>query len=1003
MKCGQCGTSNRDNLSHCARCGAAIVSMGDGETALPLTLGIEKAAAVPASSPRPLHSADPSRMATAGGWTTQADGRGAATNVDCGPRYQIDRLLGQGGMGAVYKAWDKELGRPVALKLISPSVALNPEVEQRFKHELLLASKISHKNILRIHDMGESAGVKFISMAYVEGEDLHEILAREGKLPLDRTLKIARQMCAALEAAHNEGVVHRDFKPHNILVDRHDNVYVSDFGIAKSLESDAGMTRAGEIVGTPRYMAPEQVEGKKIDARVDLYALGLILYEMVTADIPFRATTTLQLMLARVQEVPKSPKTVNPELPEWLVQVIMKCLERDPERRYQHAGEILRDLQAGTAPVGSKSVQLTIPSMGVTVSRTSLGIAGVILFLAALLALPSVRHRIFGSGVAVKAVHQPVTVLVADFSNRTGDPMFDSTFEPVFNLALEGASFINAYSRGDARKVARKISNRGEKLDESIAQRVAVSQGIGVVVGGLLDRQGSGYVVSARAIQSVTGKTVASVEVSAPSKDQLLVAAGNAAAAIRKGLGDDTSDSAQRFATETLTAISLEAVHEYATGAEALSDGRFDESRRSFLNAVELDPNFGLAYAALASVSRNLGQLQDSGKYAKLALAHIDSMTERERYRTRGFYYLLNDNEQKCVEEYSALITRYPFDVAARNNRALCLVDSRNIPQAVEDMHRAVEILPKRSLYRANLALYSAFAGDFQSAEREARALMQLDPSFAPAYVALAYGQLGRRQVGEASDTYRKLATLSPFGASLAASGLADLALYEGRFSEAVSILEQGAAADVAAKNTDRAADKLAALAHVQLVRGEKARALKATESALANSTASNVRFLAARIFAQAGELARARQLASELTAELQSDRQAYGMLIESEIALQDGDARKAIKLATDANHQLDSWISHFDLGRAYLEAAAFAEADSEFDLCLKRRGEAVSLFLNLVPTYGLFPPVYYYQGRVREGEKSAGFADSYKEYLDIRGKAGQDALIPELIRRVGR
>ncbi len=947
---------------------------------------------------------DLSQMPTAGGWTTQDNASSHnAEDVDCGPRYQIERLLGQGGMGAVYKAWDQELDRPVALKLITPGLVPGPEIEQRFKQELLLASRISHKNILRIHDLGESTSGKFISMAYVEGEDLHQILARHGRLPLDRTLKMARQMCAALDAAHNEGVVHRDFKPHNILVDKNDNVYVSDFGIAKSLEGDTGMTKAGEIMGTPRYLAPEQVQGKKIDYRVDLYALGLILYEMATGDIPFHASGTLQLIYMRVQEPPVSPKTVNPDLPDWLVQVIMKCLERDPELRYQHARDILQDLVAGTAPAKSKSVKITIPSMGVVLSPTSLGIAAAVLLLAVALGIPSLRHRIFEGGTASKKVHQPVGVLVADFSNRTGDPMFDSTFEPVFNLALEGASFINAYSRGDARKLARKLSNRSEKLDESTAQRVAVSQGIGAVVGGLIDRQGSGYVISARAIQPVTGATIASVDLSTSSKDQLLVAATNAAAAIRKGLGDDTSDSAQRFAAETLTAISLEAVHEYALGVEALADGRFDESRGSFLKAVDLDPNFGLAYAALGSVSRNLNHLQDAGKYVKLALAHIDNMTERERYRTRGFYYLLNDDLPKCVEEYSALITRYPFDIGARNNRALCLVDSRNIPQAVEDMRQIVDILPKRSLYRANLALYSAFAGDFPAAERESRALLQLDPSFAPGYVALAYAQLGQHQFREATDTYQKLARLGESGASWAASGLADLALYEGRFADAAIILERAAAADLAAMHPDSAADKFAALANIQLARGDKRSALTAANNALGSSKGTNIRFLTARVFVEAGELARARALASELASELQMDRQAYGTLIESELATKEGDARKAIKLASDANRQLDTWIGHFDLGKAYLEAAAFTQADSEFDICLKRRGEAVSLFLDLVPTFGCFPPVYYYQGRVREGEKSAGFAESYKAYLDTRGQAGEDPLIPELLGRLGR
>ncbi|MGZ4822633.1 MAG: serine/threonine-protein kinase, partial [Terriglobales bacterium] len=346
------------------------MAKGDEETFVGVSLPPMPAAANAAagSAPAPERPADPSHVPTAGPWAALGTA-GHADQVDFGPRYRIDRMLGQGGMGAVYKAWDKELNRPVALKLIRPGLALDAVLEQRFKQELLLASKISHKNILRIHDLGEAGGIKFISMAFIEGQDLHQLLQREGKLETGRAVKIACQLCAALQAAHGEGVVHRDLKPQNILLDKHENVYVSDFGLAKSLEQDTGMTRSGEFLGTPRYMAPEQVQGGKIDHRADLYALGLMLYEMVTGDVPFHADTTLQLMYKRVHEAPKNPKTLNPDLPEWVVRVIMKCLERDPQQRYQASAEILRDLEAGTAPAASNTVQIALPSFGIAISR----------------------------------------------------------------------------------------------------------------------------------------------------------------------------------------------------------------------------------------------------------------------------------------------------------------------------------------------------------------------------------------------------------------------------------------------------------------------------------------------------------------------------------------------------------------------------------------------------------------------------------------------------------
>ncbi|MGH9726254.1 MAG: serine/threonine-protein kinase, partial [Candidatus Acidiferrales bacterium] len=204
---------------------------------------------------------------------------------DFGPRYRIESLLGQGGMGRVYKAYDKDLDRTVAIKVVRQGMMGDVDALKRFKQELLLASKISHKNILRIHDMGEVGEIKFITMAYVEGQDLQRIILDNPKMPIERMLSFAQQLAEALAAAHSEGVVHRDLKPQNILVAKNDQIYVSDFGLAKSFEEGAvGMTKTGAFLGTPRYMSPEQVEGKPADQRSDLYAYGLILYEMAVGD-----------------------------------------------------------------------------------------------------------------------------------------------------------------------------------------------------------------------------------------------------------------------------------------------------------------------------------------------------------------------------------------------------------------------------------------------------------------------------------------------------------------------------------------------------------------------------------------------------------------------------------------------------------------------------------------------------------------------------------------------
>ena len=372
-------------------------------------------------------------------------------------------------------------------------------------------------------------------------------------------------------------------------------------------------------------------------------------------------------------------------------------------------------------------------------------------------------------------------------------------------------------------------------------------------------------------------------------------------------------------------------------------------------------------------------------------------MTERERYRTRGLAFKWSSDYHACVKEFGDLITRYTADTMARNNLAGCLTYLREWPKAMDEMRQAIKILPKRALFRENLALYAAYSSDFQTAEQTARAIE--DPGLF-GVLPLAFAQVLQGQVPQATETYQSLAKIDQQGASYTASGLGDLALYEGRFTDAERILAQGAAADVAAKDPDRAAAKFAALGYARVMRGRKGPAIAAAQSALANTQAVKIRFLTARIFLEAGDTAKARALVASLAAEPQAEPQAYGKIVDGEAALKSGDARQAIKTLLEANALFDTWMGHFDLGRAYLEDGQFLQADSEIDRCIRRRGEVLALFLDEEPTYGYLPPVYYYQGRVREGLNNKKFAESYRSYLTIRAQSKEDPLLPEVRRR---
>jgi serine/threonine protein kinase len=258
-------------------------------------------------------------------------------------RYEILQLLGEGGMGAVYKAQDRELNRPVALKLIRPELAANPSIVARFKQELLLSQQVTHKNVIRIYDLGDSDGVKFITMEFVEGQDLRELIVKKKKFSPDEAVEIVKQVCRALEAAHGVGVIHRDLKPQNIMRDKTGRILVMDFGMARTVEGD-GMTQTGALVGTMEYMSPEQALGKDLDQRSDLFAVGLILYELLTGKMPFKAESALASLIKRNQERAMPVSDHDGTIPRPVSDIVSKCLERDPGQRYQSASAMLEDL-----------------------------------------------------------------------------------------------------------------------------------------------------------------------------------------------------------------------------------------------------------------------------------------------------------------------------------------------------------------------------------------------------------------------------------------------------------------------------------------------------------------------------------------------------------------------------------------------------------------------------------------------------------------------------------
>jgi tetratricopeptide (TPR) repeat protein len=981
MICTQCGTENSASSSACIKCASPLPFRPPG-------LGVSTSGKIPDGS--------------------SAAGTAAPSQpIDFGPRYRVERLLGEGGMGAVYLAYDLELDRHVALKLVRPELLSNPEALQRFKQELLLASRISHRNILRIHDLGEHKGLRFVSMSFVEGEDLHKILSREGKLPLERTLNIARQLCSALEAAHAERIVHRDLKPQNVLMDSSDHVYILDFGLAKSVgETDVtGITMCGDVVGTPRYMAPEQVEGKTVDHRADIYATGLILYETITGNVPFQSDSTVQLMYKHVHEQPRSPKALNPEIPDWFARVILKCLEKDPDLRYQSAASLLNDIDTATAPKRSliqraaASIATPRPSGTKRKRRWPFAVAGLILVLAVLGIF--LRQKFAPAYPAGKLV----SVLVADFDNKTGDAIFDGTLEPVFNTALESASFINAYRRGAAHQVAAKL-HPGGPMDSATARLVAVREGISVVVSGGIVRDNAGYRITAQAIDAASGKTIVAREVTVASRDAVLAAVGKLAAPIRSKLGDSTPESAQLAAEETFTTDSLDAAHSYSIAQELFESGKSEQAIQHYQKAVDSDPNMGRAYAGLAVASVNLKKQNDAEKYYRKTLSLLDRMSEREKYRTLGTYFAaFVHNYPEAIQNYERLTFLFPGDTAGWNNLSIAYVFTLDFQKAIAAIKHAIELSPDNLKFHLNYALYSMYAGNFPTAIDQAQYIIQRNPSYEFAYLPLGLSTLARGDANSAQGVYSKLEKVGPETFSLAKIGEADLELYLGHATAALQALAAGLAQDEKDKQTGELALKYVAAGEAQLAKGQRKEAVdSARKAAQLDPGEESVLYPAARLLIAAGEDEQARQIANTLNKTLQTQSRSYAELINGEIALEHKQLSDAVLTFQNAQKVHNTWISHFLLGRAYYEAGHFGEALAEFETCKARQGETADLMFADTATLRYLPPLYYWMAKAQQGMGTSDAAkQNFQQYIHLRDTSDYpDPLLQDARRDVG-
>ena len=997
MFCAYCGAETQTGEGRCRACGRPLPDLSASRAAPTVLTG----AGVAVVSSDGVLTIDPLSSPTHLDPTLSGP---LMSGQAFGTRYHIIRELGRGGMGVVYQAWDDELGVAVALKTIRADTTLDPEAarerEQRFKRELVLARQVTHKHVVRIHDLGEINGIKYLTMPFIQGETLGARIRREGHLPVARALRFARQIVSGLAAAHEEGVVHRDLKPANVMIDADDEVVILDFGLARSVSGMTLGTATGAVMGTVEYMAPEQASGSHVDQRADIYAFGLIFHEMLVGRRRSSDSALSELML-RAREAPPSVRTLDPEIPEALDRIVARCLKPDPAERHQTSAELAAELDRLDAE--------GCPLLGRAVSRPRKWLVPALAAACVVAIAAAVALFLWGGrgAPAPAAPHAPVSVLVADFDNRTGDRGFEGALEQTLRLAIEGASFITAYPRADAIHVLARITDKPDaKLDEAGARLVARSEGISVVLPGSIARDGSGYAIDLKVIDPAGLAPPRAVRRTARSKDQVVTAVVSLSGQVRSFLGDTASASAMQAAAETFTTVSLDAMREYAMGQNLMLARKDDEAIPHYRAAIGHDPKFGRAYSGWAVAAFTIGRQQEAIQAWDQAIQLLDRMTERERLRTRGGYYLaVTQDYDKAIENYETLVKRYPADTAGHSNLALAYFYKLNFTSAFEEVVRSLELQKTQPVrWRSNYALIAMYAGRFVEAETDSRVLINEAPSLYIVYLPLAVTQVVKGDLAGARQTYAKMAGTGQTGRSTAALGLADLALYEGQPAEARTILEKGIEEDTRAHNSLGAISGYAALAEAALMDGDKRAAIAAADKLVPLGHSGETLVPAAMTYVATGKMAEARRLASDLANQVPPQRRALGRIIEGQIALHEGRKAESVDAFKEAVKLADLWLARYGLGIAYLESGDFVTAQAELKRCEDRRGEATAIFLDDMPTTRYLAPLRYWIGRANEGlNQKAAAAEDYKKFLALRPEGSKDPLAIDARARLVR
>jgi serine/threonine protein kinase/predicted Zn-dependent protease len=910
--------------------------------------------------------------------------------------YQLLSLLGAGGMGEVYLAEDTRLKRKVALKLLPAELTANRDRLRRFEQEARAASALNHPNIITIHEIGQVDGLNFIVTELIEGQTLRQQIAT-GRMKLSAVLDVAVQVASALVAAHAAGIIHRDLKPENIMLRPDGLIKVLDFGLAKLTEprtthvhAEAATvarvdTEMGIVMGTAQYMSPEQARGLKVDARTDIFSLGVLIYEMVAGRLPFEGSNTNEILASILSDKEPSPLArYTREVPAELERIVSKALRKDREERYQTIKDLLIDFKgvkqelefearlerasqrdAGsdsrpasngsatkpTTATGDDSLVPPISSARILLGEIKRHQLGVALTLAALVIAAVASFFYFHRQPALT---DKDTILLADWVNTTGDAVFDGTLKQALAVQLEQSPFLNIFPQERVRETLRLMSRSpDERVTSAIGQEICQRQGLKALLAGSITSLGRNYVITLEAINAQTGEKLASQQVEAESKEQVLKALGRAASQLREKLGESLA-SIQKFDApiEEATTSSLEALKAFSLGQVQSISAKNLEAIPTYKRAIELDPNFAYAYARLATAYVNIQQPALGAQFAERAFELRERASEHEKFGISASYYDLVTGELgKSIEVAEIWKQTYPRDYGAHSTLSLAYRFTGQFEEAIDEAHEAVRLDPNRPYAYVNLG--HAFIGlnRFEEAKEIYERALARNLDFRLLHdglywVAFIHGDLGAMQ--QQVDWYAGKPE-----EYVASNWQARTASFAGRLRSASEFSHR--AVDLAEVRDSK---ELAASFAIEMALREafvgQCRQTKAdTANALAISPNNAIRFgntetplLPAGAFALAlcGDAGQAQSLADELTKQYPKATLTKSMflpVIHATIELQRGHSDRAVQLLQAASPYESAarlWPTYLR-GQAYLRWQKGAEAAAEFQKILDHRG----------------------------------------------------------------